>query len=39
MVFLLDHEGIIRHKSHGGPGVDATIEKWVRVAERRATDR
>jgi len=39
MVFILDHEGIIRHKSHGGPKVDPTIEKWVRVAEKRATER
>ena len=28
-VYVIDHEGIIRHKSHGGPGMDETIQECL----------
>lgn len=34
--YLIDHEGVIREKWVGNPGaavMDATVEKWVRMAE------
>ena len=32
-VYIIDHNGVIRHKSHGGPGMDAALEKWVAIAD------
>ena len=32
-VYVIDHEGIIRHKSHGGPAMDAAIQECVTRAE------
>jgi hypothetical protein len=32
-VFVIDHAGVIRHKSHGGPGMDEAIAECVRLAE------
>jgi hypothetical protein len=31
-VYVIDHEGVIRHKSHGGPAMDEAIEKAVAAA-------
>lgn len=28
-VYVIDHEGIIRHKGHGGKAMDAAIREWV----------
>jgi thiol-disulfide isomerase/thioredoxin len=35
-IFLLDAEGIIRSRDHGGPDFDALIEKLVKEAEARS---
>ena len=38
-IYLLDHDGVIRHKWKGDPGakeLDAAVEKLVRVAEGKA---
>lgn len=33
-LYVIDHEGIIRHMSHGGDALDAALEKWVVEAEK-----
>jgi hypothetical protein len=41
-VYVIDHEGVIRHKSHGGPDMDKTIKSCVEAAEKareKAADR
>lgn len=32
-VYVIDHEGVIRHKSHGGPGLDAALQECLAKAE------
>ena len=34
-VYVIDHDGVIRHKSHGGPGMDEAIASCVEKAERQ----
>ncbi|HQR43490.1 MAG TPA: TlpA disulfide reductase family protein [Gemmatales bacterium] len=35
-IYLIDHKGVIRHKSHGGPEMDAMIDKLVAEAANDA---
>ncbi|MCA8953080.1 MAG: hypothetical protein KDE27_26445 [Planctomycetes bacterium] len=35
-VYVIDHEGVIRHKGHGGPELDAALTKWLEVAEQKS---
>jgi len=37
-VFVIDHEGIIRHQSHGGSEMDRAIQEWVKAAEEGTED-
>ena len=37
-LYVIDHEGVIRHKSHGGPGVEEALGKWLEVAEQAGRD-
>ena len=37
--YVIDHEGVIRHKSHGGPELMATIRACVEKAEARHRDK
>ena len=32
-VYVIDHEGVIRHKSHNGPGLDETLRECLAKAE------
>lgn len=33
-VYVIDHEGVIRHKSHGGPEMDKVLRECLAAAER-----
>ncbi len=33
-VYVIDHEGVIRHKSHGGKAMDAALKECVEAAEK-----
>ena len=35
-VYVIDHEGVIRHKSHGGPGLDDALKQCLERAEKAA---
>ena len=37
-LYVIDHEGTIRHKSHGGPGVEQALQKWIDIAEQAGQD-
>ena len=40
--YLIDHQGIIRHKWTGNPGektLDAILEKWIAEAEQAAAEK
>ena len=30
----IDHEGVIRHKGHGGPGMDEALRECLAAAKR-----
>ncbi|HEX5051169.1 MAG TPA: hypothetical protein VFZ65_05320 [Planctomycetota bacterium] len=32
MVYVIDHDGVIRHKSHGGEAMDAALRKCIELA-------
>jgi hypothetical protein len=32
-VYVIDHEGVIRHKGHGGPGMDEALRACLAKAE------
>ena len=35
-VIVIDHEGIIRHRGHGGAEMDQALEIWIAAAEKAA---
>lgn len=34
-VYVIDHEGVIRHKSHGNPDMDKAIEECLAAAKAK----
>jgi hypothetical protein len=38
-VYVIDHEGIIRHKSHGSPELDRIIKECVQRAKEAQKDK
>ena len=37
-LYVIDHQGIIRHKGHGGPAVEAALQHCLEVAEQAGGD-
>ena len=33
-VYVIDHEGVIRHKSHGGPAMDTALRECLAAAAK-----
>lgn len=33
-VYVIDHEGVIRHKSHGSPELDRVLHECIEAAEK-----
>ena len=37
-VIVIDHQGIIRHRGHGGPEMDQALETWIVAAEKARSE-